>query len=72
MRIFTYTEARQKLAEVLDIALTEQVMIKRKNGDFFLLVYKKQKESPFDVPGIKTKVTTEDILTAIRDSRSKK
>jgi hypothetical protein len=71
MRVFTYTEARQKLAEVLDIALTEEVMIKRKNGDFFLLVYKKQKESPFDVPGIKTKATTEDILSVVRDSRSK-
>jgi len=71
MRVFTYTEARRRLAEVLDIALTEQVMIKRRNGDFFLLVYKKQEESPFDVPGIKTKATTEDILSAIRDSRSK-
>ena len=35
MRVFTYTEARQKLAEVLDIALTEEVMIKRQKGLLF-------------------------------------
>jgi len=26
-------------------------------------------QSPFDIPGIKTKATTKDILQAIRDSR---
>lgn len=27
------------------------------------------KSSPFDIPGIKTKATTKDILDAVRDSR---
>jgi hypothetical protein len=28
-------------------------------------------QSPFDVPGIKTQATTEDILEAIRESRER-
>lgn len=72
MRIFTYTEARKRLAELLDIALTEEVIIRRRSGEMFLLVSKKNEISAFDVPGIKTRATTEDILNAIRDSRAVK
>ena len=32
---------------------------------------KKTSKSPFDLPGIKTKATTKDILEAVRESRSK-
>ncbi len=38
-------------------------------GERFTLVSKKIPKSPFDIPGIKTKATTKDILEAIRDSR---
>jgi hypothetical protein len=31
----------------------------------------KSKKSPFDVPGIKTKATTKDILAAVRESRER-
>ncbi len=31
----------------------------------------KSPQSPFDVPGIKTQATTEDILEAIRESRER-
>ena len=69
MKVYTYSEARQRLADVLNIARTEEVIIKRRNGESFSIVYRKGTKSPFDVPGIKTKATTEDILNAIRKSR---
>jgi len=71
MKVYTYSEARQKLSEVLDIARSEEVLIKRRGGETFTLVLKKSPKSPFDVPGIKTKATTKDIIDAVRESRAR-
>ena len=71
MKVYTYSEARQRLSEVLDIARKEKVIIKRRKGETFSIVYKKPTKSPFDVPGIGTKATTQDILDAIQESRSR-
>jgi hypothetical protein len=70
MKVYTYSQARQRLAELLDTARTEEVVIRRKGGDAFSVRYRKSRKSPFDVPGIKTKATTQDILDAVRQSRS--
>lgn len=70
MKVYSYSEARQQLAKVLDIAKSEEVIIKRRGGETFSLIFKKTFTSPFDVPGIKTKATTKDILDAVRESRS--
>ena len=71
MKVFTYSEARQCFASVLDTARKEEVLIKRRGGEIFSLRYKATSKSPFDVPPIKTDATTADILDAIRESRSK-
>ena len=71
MKVYTYSEARQKLSEVLDIARSEEVIIKRRGGETFTLVFKKSPKSPFDVAGIKTKATTKDIINAVRESRAR-
>jgi len=71
MKVYTYSEARQKLSKVLDIARSEEVIIKRRGGEAFTLVLRKLPKSPFDVPGIKTKATTKDIIDAVRESRSR-
>ncbi|MBW1702017.1 MAG: type II toxin-antitoxin system prevent-host-death family antitoxin [Deltaproteobacteria bacterium] len=71
MKVFTYSEARQKFSKVLDIARSEEVIIKRRRGETFALVFKKSPKSPFDVPGIKTRATTKDIIDAVRESRSR-
>ena len=70
-RGYTYSEARQRLAEVLNIARNEEVVIKRRGGEAFSIIFRKSKRSPFDVPGIQTKATTKDILAAVRDSRDR-
>ncbi len=71
MRVFTYTEARQHFAMLLNTAREEEVLIKRRNGETFSLRYKTTAESPFDVPGIKTRAATRDILNAVKESRSR-
>lgn len=70
MKVFTYSEARQNLSKLLLLAQKEEVEIRRRDGTIFSLISKKVKPvSPFDVPGIKTKATTENILAAVNDSR---
>ena len=70
MKVFTYSEARQNLSNLLIIAQNEEIEIRRKDGAIFSLIAKKRKvTSPFDVPGIKTKSTTQNILDAVRESR---
>ncbi len=71
MKVFTYSQARQRLSEVLDTALREEVLIRRKGRETFSLVYKTTSKSPFDVPGIKTRATTQDVVDAVRESRSR-
>lgn len=70
MKVFTYSQARQHLSEVLDLALEEEVEIRRRDGCVFSLRRKQACEgSPFDVPGIKTAADTGDIVEAVRESR---
>lgn len=71
MKAYTYSDARKHLAEVLDTAKTEEVLIKRRSGETFSVVLKKTTASPFDVPGITTAATTQDILEAVLKSRSR-
>jgi prevent-host-death family protein len=71
MKVYTYSEARQRFSEVLNIARTEEVIIKRRGGETFTILYRKSFKSPFDVPGIKTKASTQDILDAIKESRER-
>ena len=70
MKVFTYSEARQNLSKLLNIAQKEEVEIRRRDGaTFSLLSKRKKRKSPFDISGIKTKATTKDILSAVRESR---
>jgi prevent-host-death family protein len=71
MKVYTYSEARQRLSDVLNTARSEEVIIKRRGGETFSIIYRKSKKSPFDVPGIQTKATTKDILSAVRESRER-
>jgi hypothetical protein len=38
-------------------------------GQFFFDFKEGRSKSPFDAPGVKTKVTIRDILSAVRESR---
>ncbi len=70
MKFYSYSEARPKFAKVLDLARTEEVIIKKRNGKLFAIVYKQLSSSPFDVKGVNTRATTKDIMAAVEASRS--
>lgn len=72
MKVFTYSEARQQLSKLLNLARTEEVEIRRRDGSVFSLRAKEpESKSPFDVPGIDTQASTRDILEAVRESRER-
>jgi hypothetical protein len=72
MQVFTYSEARQKLAMILDQAEnTGKVLIRRKDGRTFALVPEKIVSSPLDVPSIRAKISTKEIVDIIREGRER-
>ncbi len=74
MQVYTYSEARQKLAVVLKQAEdTGKVLIRRKDGRTFALVPEKIASSPLDVPSIKANITTttQEIVDIVREGRER-
>jgi PHD/YefM family antitoxin component YafN of YafNO toxin-antitoxin module len=70
MNTYTYTEARQKLASLLEQAAKYgEVRIKRRDGQVFVIKPQKRKGSPLDVDGIKTKLSRREILQSIEEGR---
>jgi antitoxin Phd len=72
MQVYTYSEARQKLAAVLEQAeSTGKVLIRRKDGRTFALIPDQTTSSPLDVPFIKVNFTTKEIVDIIRKGRER-
>jgi len=72
MEVYTYSEARQKLASVLDRAeLTGKVLIRRQDGSTFALVPEKTSKSPLDVPSIQANISTREIVALVRKERAR-
>ncbi len=72
MQVYTYSEARQKLASVLQQAeQTGKVLIRRKDGQMFALRPEKRSSSPLDVPSIDVSLSTQELIDIIRDGRSR-
>lgn len=72
MQVYTYSEARQKLASVLDKAeSTGCVIIQRRDGRVFTLTPKKSLVSPLDVPSIGARISTEELVSLVREERGR-
>ena len=72
MQVYTYSEARQKLATVLEQAeSTGKVLIRRKDGRTFALIPEQAVSSPLDVPFVKTNITTKEIVDIVRKGRER-
>ena len=72
MQVYSYSEARQKLATILKQAeSTGKVIIRRKDGRTFALIPEKMSASPLDVPSIEAKISTEEIVDFIREGRER-
>ena len=72
MRVYTYSEARQSLASVLDVAQQEgAVRIRRRDGQLFVVRPESSDVSPLDVEGVDLGVTTDEIVSMIREGRER-
>ncbi len=72
MKLYTYSDARQQFAKVLETASKEgKVLIRRRDGSLFSLVPEQRSQSPFDVEGISTGVSTRDIVKTLRTERAR-
>lgn len=70
MIVYTYSEARQKLARLLEQVLEEgEVRIKRKDGQIFVVKPEPKQGSPLDVPGINLDINAEEIVQFINEGR---
>ena len=72
MKIYTFSEARQNFAAVLDNAQKEgSVRITRRDGRVFTIQPAKESPSPLAVKAAPLKLSREDIVDAIRESRAR-
>ncbi len=70
MKEYTYSEARQRLADLLDLAQREGgVRIRRRDGSVFMLARIEDRHSPLDVPSVDLALTCDEILTFIHEGR---
>ena len=70
MNTYTFTEARAKLASLLDQAAREgEVRIKRRDGQVFIIRPQPRRGSPLDVEGLDLKLSRSDILKSIQEGR---
>lgn len=72
MRVYTYSEARQNLASLLEIAQRDgAVRIRRRDGRSFLVRPERSGASPLDVEGVDLGVTTDEIVAIIHEGRQR-
>jgi len=70
--VYTFSEARQKFASLLERARREgAVRVKRRDGQMFLIQPERSHRSPLDVAGLDTDVTTDEIVRIVRDMRQR-
>ena len=73
MNVYTYSEARQNFASLLEKAKkTGKVLIKRKDGTVFELRAVSANKSPLDVKGVDLNLPKEEINSIIKEIRERK
>lgn len=73
MKAYTYSEAREKFATVLEEAERDgAVEIRRRDGAVFRIQpARNSKASPLDVKGVKLGVSTTDLVAIVRKGRER-
>jgi hypothetical protein len=70
MKVYTYSQARQSLAALLEEARKKgAVRIRRRDGQTFVVRSEVSRESPLDVPAVRVRLSRQDIVQAVRESR---
>ena len=69
-KVYTYSEARQNLASLLDQATQEgEVRVRRKDGQVFVIKPETRTGSPLDVEGVDLGLTSAEIVQFINEGR---
>ena len=72
MKVYTYSEARQRLAALLERARREgAVRIRRRDGQVFVVRPEQPAGSPLDVPSLDLGLTREEIVEFVKAGRRK-
>jgi hypothetical protein len=72
MRTYTFSEARQNFALILDQAQKEgSIQINRRDGQAFIIKPTLIFGSPLDIKGINLSVSTDEIIDIVRKSRER-
>ena len=68
--IYTYSEARRNLAELLEKAIRDgEVRIRRKDGQIFIILPEPASGSPLDVEGVDIDLARDEIVEFIQEGR---
>ncbi|MBK6324739.1 MAG: type II toxin-antitoxin system Phd/YefM family antitoxin [Chloroflexi bacterium] len=68
--VYTYSEARQNLASLLEKAIREgEVRVRGKDGQTFVITPEAVSGSPLDVEGVDLNLSREDIVAFIHEGR---
>lgn len=71
MKTYTYSEARQQLASLLDQARRDgEVRIRRQDGSEFVVQPVRSSGSPLDVPGFRANLQPGELVSLLRDERA--
>jgi hypothetical protein len=72
MKVYTYSEARQQLASLLDRARQDGVVrIRRRDGSAFLVQPDVSRRSPLDVPAARLDLGRDEIVRLVREGRER-
>jgi len=72
MTVYTFSEARQNFASLLEKARTNgKVLIKRKDGSIFAIQPVTLKDSPLDVKGVDVGLNASEIVDIVREMKKR-
>jgi hypothetical protein len=71
MTVYTFTEARQQLAAVLDQALKEGAVQIRRRDTMYTIRPVKASGSPLDVGYVDVALTRDEVVAAVREGRER-
>ena len=71
MKTYKSSEVQQNFSSILNLALTQEIIVREKNGRRFRIMPVKEpkNKSPFEVSGINTDISTNEMINFLKESR---
>jgi len=72
MKTYKSSEVQRNFSSILNLALTQEVIVREKNGRRFKITPVKEpiNKSPFEVSGINTDISTNEMMIFLKESRN--